>query len=499
MSEPTLADLAGCLSDQRWRLNNLYHVKDKDGQVVLFKLNHVQNKLLDNLHYLNVILKARQQGYTTFIELMALDTAIFHANTSCGVIAHTLGDAEVIFREKVKFPYNNLPEAIRKLVPIVRDNSREIYFGNDSSIRVGTSLRGGTLQFLHVSEFAKVCASDPSKAQEIITGALQTIQAGQMGFIESTAEGNEGAFFDMCQTARAKADGGVNLSPLDWKFQFSGWQESPEYAIDPENVVVPQEVQNYCDGLKAQGVRVTSAQRAWYAKKAETLREKMGQEFPATPDEAFAHAIEGTFYTRQLAIAAKDKRIGRFPYEPNLEVEVVFDLGIDDDTAMIFVQRHRREIRIIDTYSNSGEGLAHYAGVLKDRSKELGYRYSRFIMPHDITVRELAGEGATRKETAESMGIKPIEVAPKLDVADGIEAVRNLLSRCYFDEANAAGLVHALQNYRKEFNDKRGVWSSKPRHDQHSHYADAMRYLAVTPEPVNWAEMEVPTKRLRVA
>lgn len=472
------------LTNQRWRLENLYWIKDKSGNEVRFRPNPAQLKLLDELHYLNIILKARQLGFTTFIQLYMLDMAVFYPNTNCGVIAHTLPDAETIFREKIKYAYDRLPEAIRQRVPVKRDNTKELFLANESSIRVGTSLRGGTLNFLHVSEFGKICADHPDRAQEVITGSLQTLASGQMAFIESTAEGAEGAFYDMCQAAREKALAGSKLSPLDWKFHFSAWMADANYSIDPEGVTIPQELKLYFEKLAKAGMQTTAGQRAWYVKKAEVLKDKMQQEFPTTPDEAFAQAIEGTYYTTQLSRASADKRIGRVPFDPLLDVECWWDLGVDDDTAIWFVQRHRREIRLIDFYARNGEGLAHYAGVLRERSQERGYRYSRHVMPHDIEVRELSANGATRREAAEKMGIKPIVVAPKIEVADGIEAVRNILARCYFDEEHCAAGLKALRHYRKEWNDKRSVWSSKPRHDDNSHAADAFRYGAITREPI---------------
>ena len=484
MSAPALAALSDCLSDQRWRLNNLYYIKNKDGECVLFNLNQAQARLLDEMHYLNIILKARQLGFTTFIQLYMLDMAVFYPNTNCGVIAQTLQDAETIFREKIKFAYDRLPEVVRRRVTIRRDNTRELFLANDSSIRVGTSLRGGTLNFLHISEFGKICAEHPDRAQEVITGSLQTLAAGQMAFIESTAEGAEGAFYDMCQVAREKAASGAKLSMLDWKFHFSPWMADAAYSIDPEGVTIPQDLNAYFKKMREAGEPTTSGQRAWYAKKAEVLKDKMQQEFPSTPDEAFAQAIEGTYYTTQLARAAAEKRIGRVPFDPLLDVECWWDLGVDDDTAIWFVQRHRREVRLIDFYARNGEGLAHYAAMLRERSQERGYRYSRHVMPHDVEVRELSANGATRKEVAESMGIKPIKVAPRGEIADGVEAVRNLISRCYFDEEMCAEGLKALRHYRKEWNDKRGVWSSKPRHDDNSHAADAFRYGAVAPEPI---------------
>jgi hypothetical protein len=137
---------------------------------------------------------------------------------------------------------------------------------------------------------------------------------------------------------------------------------------------------------------------------------------------------------------------------------------MDDEMAIWFVQRVGREIRLIDYYANSGEGLAHYAKVLK----RAPYNYSRHIGPHDIEVREL-GTGKSRKETAEEMGLRPFEVAPKLEVQDGIEAVRNLLPRCWFDAEKCADGIRALKNYRKDWDENRGVWLPRPRHDWASH------------------------------
>lgn len=440
-------------------------------------MNWAQRELLEELHFSNIILKARQLGFTTFIQIYMLDVAVFYPDTRCGVIAQTQPDAMSIFREKIKYPYDNLPEAVKRAVPIVSNNASELHLGNNSHIRVGTSLRGGTLQYLHISEFGKICAKFPEKAREIITGALNTIQAGQFVFIESTAEGQEGKFYEMCQLAQSKTAMGTRLTELDYKFHFFPWWREPAYSIDPEGVTISAEFVRHFEELEAAvNITLTDGQKAWYVKKAETQAEDMGREFPGTPEEAFAAAIEGAFYGAQMAKVEKDKRIQRVPYEPELDVETWWDLGVDDATAIWFVQRLNREVRIIDYYEMSGEGLAHFAKVLKDKD----YRYSYHVLPHDVAVTEL-GTGKSRKEVAESMGIKPITVAPRLEVADGIEAVRNMLSRCYFDEEKCSEGVKALKNYRKHWNEDMGVWSSKPRHDWSSHASDAFRYGAVTP------------------
>jgi hypothetical protein len=152
---------------------------------------------------------------------------------------------------------------------------------------------------------------------------------------------------------------------------------------------------------------------------------------------------------------------------------------MDDETSIWFIQRHRREIRVIDYYANSGEGLAHYAKVLKERP----YTYARHATPHDMEVRDFSGEGKSRKEVAEGLGLRPIEVVKRHEPADGIQAVRDLLPRCWFDEKKTADGRKALKSYRKQWNDERACFSNIPRHDWASHPADAFRTGAMAKEP----------------
>jgi len=489
----TPAQVIDHFKDQKWRLNSLYWITDKEGKRVKFQMTWAQAQLLDEMHFLNVILKARQLGFTTFIQIYMLDMAVFYPDTRCGVIAHTLPDAEAIFRDKIKFPYDNLPEGIKNTTQIVKSNTSTLELSNNSLIRVGTSLRSGTLQYLHVSEFGKICAKFPERAREIVTGALNTIQAGQVAFIESTAEGQEGRFYDLCEEAQAKQRRGETLSELDWKFHFYPWWKEPAYRLDSP-VTVPPSLERYFTVLQDEaGITLDPFQKAWYVKKAELQGEDMKREYPATPKEAFEAAVEGAYYSSQMALAEREDRITRVPYESALKVETWWDLGMNDDMSIWFIQRHRREIRVIDHYANNGEGLAHYAKVVADKP----YVYERHIMPHDVQVRDLSEtNGKSRKEVAEGLGIKPILVAPKLEVSDGIEAVRNLLGRCWFDEQKCANGIRSLKNYRKEWDDNRGVWRDRPRHDVFSHDADSFRTGAVAPEPVSFGSGKMALPRI---
>lgn len=219
------------LGDVNWRLRNLYKIKDKQGQISYFEPNWAQQELA-NPHYLNIILKARQLGITTYHALLFLDTCLFNNNVNAAIVADSKPIAREIFVDKVKFAYDNLPQFVRDMCPAYRDNVNEMRFANGSVFRVATSLRGGTLQLLHITEFAKICQQDPSKANEIVSGALNAVQAGQFVCIESTARGREGHFYNLCRQAQALKDAKKELGKLDWKLWFFPWYSDISYTLD---------------------------------------------------------------------------------------------------------------------------------------------------------------------------------------------------------------------------------------------------------------------------
>lgn len=203
---------------------------------------------------------------------------------------------------------------------------------------------------------------------------------------------------------------------------------------------------------------------------------------------SFEAAIQGAYYAVEMKKAKEDNRITRVPYDPAVGVITAWDLGIGDSTAIWFAQYVGQEIRIIDYYESSGVGLDHYAKVLKER----GYAYDQHILPHDVQVKEL-GTGKSRMETLDALGVRGIEIAPKLGVDDGIQAARSMLNRCWFDEEKCERGVEALLQYRREFDERLKTWRGRPLHDWTSHGADAFRYLAVGYKPaVNWG---APIKR----
>ena len=412
---------------------------------------------------------------------------MFNDNIAAGVIAHTREDAEFLFK-RIKYAYDKLPPNIKAERPAKTDSARELTFSNGSSIRVGTSMRGSTLQYLHISEFGKICAKFPDKAQEIITGSLNTIAPGQFIFIESTAEGREGYFYDMCKIAQNNQKQGVDLSHLDFKFHFFPWWKEQSYRLGSQ-VIITQESLDYFDSLTRRGIVLDHEQKYWYAAKKASQGDDMMREYPTTPDEAWESAIDGSYYSQQMSQCRIEKRIGFVPYDDAIPVYTAWDLGFNDSTAIWFIQVFGKEIRIIDYIEGAGESLAHWLGIVKSRP----YIYEKHLAPHDIMVHEYA-TGMTRQASARKLGINMIP-APKVEIIPGIDQVRSILSRCWFDEKKCAQGIKALENYKKDWNERMGCWRKEPLHNQYSHGADAFRTFA-TGLPLIMSQIQPQVKTL---
>lgn len=467
------------IGDRLWRLNNLYYIQNKQGEKQLFCLNWAQKQLYDDIHYRNVILKARQLGITTFITLLFLDTALFNSDTQCGIISDTEENAKYIFR-KIKYAYDCLPGPLKDIRGARIDSAKELTFSNNSLIRVGTSLRSATFQCLLVSEFGKIASVDLKRTDEILSGSLNTIGKEAFCFIESTARGAQGAFFDLCVEAKKMQDSGKTLTPLDYRFHFMSWHRHPEYFLEPnEFTAIPEDLIKYFKDLKElHGIKLTPPQMNWYSALYKVQQENMFREYPSVVEEAFQANTDGHYYAKYITKARKEKRICAVPYDSLLPCYIALDLGISkgNETAIWWFQQHGSQIRLIDYYENSGEPLKHYLDIIKNKP----YRPEKIFVPHDASSREL-GTGLTRIEVASNHGIN-FEILPKIDVQEGIDGCKGKLDCCWFDEIKCEKGIKALEGYRREWNETLGVWRDKPRHDHFSNGSDAFRYLCMSLE-----------------
>lgn len=465
-------------ADQLWRLHNIYWIVNEQGEKVQFKPNWAQVQFLKDLWYLNVILKARQLGMTTFIDILLLDNVVFLPNKKAGIVCHNREDAAVIFRDKVKFPYDNLPDEIRDQNPASRDSTNELVFRNKSSIRVGTSLRSGTLNYLHVSEYGKMCAKFPEKAREVRTGALNTVHTGQFIAIESTAEGKTGHFFELCNKSMKDKQEERQLTPLDYEFHFFPWWKNPIYQLEIDHndpPLIDSGLREYFHELgEEHGIYLTLGQKAWYAKKADSQGEDMKREYPSTPEEAFEQNMEGAYYKRQMAKVRAEKRIRPVPYLPEFPVNTFWDLG-GDATSIWFHQHIGTEHRFLRFFENSGEPPSYYVGMMQ----RFGYDiWGKHYMPHDADQTLMATK--SKYDLFWDAGLRNIVVLDRIqDHQDGIDAVRGVLPACWFDAENCAEGINALDSYRKEWDDKLGCWKESPLHDWASHGAKAFEQFAI--------------------
>jgi len=210
---------------------------------------------------------------------------------------------------------------------------------------------------------------------------------------------------------------------------------------------------------------------------------------------SFDAPLVGSYYGELLSEASQQGRIGKVPWEPQKPVVTGWDLGMSDSTAIWFAQRVGREIRLIDYYEASGEGLEHYAKVIRDKP----YVYEEHLVPHDASVREL-GTGRSRFEVAMSLGLR-LRITPRLSLEDGIQATRLMLRNIWIDEKGCGRGLQALREYIKApIENERGpsgevLYRDRPKHNWASHGADALRTLAVGMRAESSGELQQPDTR----
>jgi phage terminase large subunit len=228
---------------------------------------------------------------------------------------------------------------------------------------------------------------------------------------------------------------------------------------------------------KAYVKKVNYNQNPWFPEELEKERLYLKNK----NEDLYNHVWEGEVLSnRDGAYYAKfipNDQIVNFKVEPNIPVDSYWDLGVSDSTCIWLVQQIGMEIRVVDCYENQGEGLQFYINWLHDWRAKHQAVFGEHYAPHDIQVREL-GTGKSRLETARKLGIH-FRVVRRLSIEDGIHAARAILPKCYFEKTNTKDGLQALRRYRKEFDEKKGIYKPHPLHDWSSHYADAFRYFAI--------------------
>jgi len=392
--------------------------------VIPYEPRPLQEKIHNELKRFNVICCHRRFGKTVFAINHLIMTACEKQEARLAYIAPTYRQGKAVAYDYLK----EYTDPLMKLGGKRHETELKVDLWNKSRIQIfgadnPDSLRGLGFDGVVLDEYALM---SPRVWTEVVRPAVSD-KLGYVIFIGTPMGHNQ--FWDVYDLAKRRGE--------DWYAQL--------YRASETEVIPPEELEE---------ARLTMPE------------DQYEQEFECS----FQAAVSGAYFGKQIQQAEKDNRICDVDYDPSVDVETWWDLGIGDSTSIWFAQRTGDEIRLIDYYETSGESLAHYVNVLSDK----GYNYGRHVAPHDITTREL-GTGKSRLEVAYELGLD-FEVCPRLEVDHGIEAVRNNLDNCWFDKNRCKYGIDCLRQYRKQFDDRMQTFKNKPLHDWASHGADAFRY-----------------------
>ncbi len=504
----TLDDILGPQwRDLEWRLKNLYWIVDEHGKSIQFVPNDEQLDFVRNLHTRNLILKARQLGFSTLLEILQLDQALFNADHTGSVISDTRENGGKLFA-KVEHAYAKLPQALLDALPLKAMASKSsLEFEHGSGVWVSTSARGGTVQLLHVSELGKISRRHPQRAQEIVSGAFEAVPQDGIIVVESTAEGAFGEFFDLCDLALKREEEGAPESPLDWRLHFYPWFLKPAYRLDPALVIVGDKHTAYFNKLEAElkpkygpDFRIDPAQRAWWVKKEETLKRNMKREYPATPREAFEQAIEGAIFGDEMTAVREAGRITTVPLDVNYPVNTFWDFGLGARNPIWLHQRVGLQNRWVKYFDDFGKGLGWWWRTLEEWRKSHGeFQWGTHYLPHDADT-EILGENVTTKHRIlVAAGMRNTAVVPRVALKEtAIDLARQKLAvDNWFDRVECAEGIKALDGYQYEWDDHLGRFKDQPLANWAAHGADAWMQYAQGYNPPSEVERDKRRRRPR--
>lgn len=406
------------IDDKRWRMDNLYWIITKSGTKELFNMNRAQRHFFENylnpddalrLFFRHCILKARQLGFTTFIDIWILDEILFNTNREGLIIAHTIKDATEIFDRKIDYAIRNMCAEIKSgAFKLVRNSAKKIQVvvdygpeeGSTSSIQVSNSGRSGTYFYVHISEFAKLCLAYPKIASEVETGTFPAVPFDGFIFIESTAEGMAGRFYEVFNETWPQRD---KMTPMKSRVMFMShfynWQfDDGEMSKITENIPIAQMEICEIDWAEYQvehsltDKEITYYYMKWLqmgGKNSTDAVHKLHQEYPTTPEEAFLSTGQTYFPTAKVYSQMQTVKAGkRGELSVNDKGTVIFQEHSSGDLE-VFEMPERGQRYIIG--GDTAEGLAHgdkqVLYVLKHKTEECVAVYRSSVPPDEfITV-----------------------------------------------------------------------------------------------------------------
>jgi hypothetical protein len=399
----------------------------------------LQDVLHARLKRFNVVVCHRRFGKTVFSinEMVDQGLRCTRQNPQYAYIAPTYGQAERIAWDMLKNYTRNIPGVVyneSKLtctIPRANDRIKIMLLGSENP----DSIRGIYLDGVVLDEFAQM---DPRVWGQVVRPALAD-RKGWCIFIGTPAGQNH--FYDVHKVALENKTG-------DW---FTA-----TYKASTSGVLPNEEIE---------------------AMRAEMSEDEYEQELECS----FTAALVGAYFGKLLNDAEESGRVGKVAHDPALLVDTFWDLGIGDSMSIWFVQQHRLEVRFIDYFEMSGEGLEYYARMLKAEHRAK-YNYRDHNWPHDGGSRDLVTGKERSLAFAELSGMHPI-VHPRLLLPDQHEAARLMIPKCHFDKERTQRGLDALKNYQRKWDAKNKIFTDKPLHNWASHGSSAFCLAAMAMKP----------------
>jgi hypothetical protein len=414
------------------RLLDSFYIRTKQGNKVKFKRKPVQEHFAKNKTGRDYILKARQEGITTEMQLNQLEKTLTKKYTVQATIAHKRKSSEKIFRI-AKFAWDNLPQNVKQLYKINTENTRELQFESmSSSYFVDIEARGETIHNLHVSEFAFVKDID-----SLVASTFEAVPTNGSIVLETTGNGMNKAHEFWNDAVAGKNE---------FKAHFYNWTWEPDYATEPPTTQEWKE--EYIDLAKKYNLildienrfRLHESQFYWYFLKARRLKSLTKQESPTTAEEAFLSQSNMVFDILQVSQLESSPIINKY-----FEVEVYEKIHSDHDYVIG-----------IDTAEGvGGDGTAIEIIDVTDSSRiiEVGSFFDRNIRPDQTAVLAVKLGKMFNNQIKQEIIKKKFQYKPKEEIDDLISDMEStvverpsLFNRLNNNTTNLSGLKQGVNN-----------------------------------------------------
>ncbi len=470
------------LANPLWRLRNLYHIKQAtDGRIIKFAPRPEQQRVYDMLFKEGVkrliILKARRLGMSTALDVLLTDQMLWNAGTQCSLVDQTAADAERKLATIAKVALDNLPPVALQCIEKVRDSGSilEVSVAGEaaSSFFAGLRARGGTNNWLHLSEWGVIQADDPRRSEEILTGAIPSAEHGRI-IVETTWKGGRGGhLWEIVKGALETPE--AAKTDKDWRVVFFPWWRDPTYVVEGDVSTISPAISAYLDNMEqTTGHTFTPQQRLWYDRQSRDLGLFIFREFPTTLDECFKSPVEGAIYAGELDKLRASGAISAFKTDNSTLVHTAWDLGSPVNTVVWYFQViGGNEVRVIDCDMDMDMTPVQRVGHMLAK----GYSYGAHFLPHDAAATRTSGKADAQVYT--EAGLANVRVLPRThDIWIGINACLQMFPRFSFRLPACERGLDALANYAYKRSSATGIVVNEPVHNWASHAADALRMIA---------------------